>query len=362
MGLVEDEEAFRGALSDVLKERVSVLGPPQDLMRDDEPRVRAPGVHAEAALLTSTPDERPVHDLEVKSELLLHLVAPLEAHGRRANDEHELDVIVTALNASGNGLTLGIHSRIDTRVDDICARARIGNIYVNRDQIGAVVGVQPFGGVGLSGTGPKAGGPHYVPRFTRPMHNATTSGRAPSAALRAMRDALPAALCTVADAALARAGDVSFAPLALPGVTGERNTYTLHPRGTALCLGPTAEDLVAQVLLALGIGNRVLLAHATGGLTLSLLAQAAQGAGLDNLAMLEGELDAVLQEATFDLVLFDGATAMARRLRGALAMRAGPRIALLQAADDAVQLCVERVVSEDTTAAGGNTTLLALSR
>ena len=277
-------------------------------------------------------------------------------------DEHELDVIVTALNASGNGLTLGIHSRIDTRVDDICARARIGNIYVNRDQIGAVVGVQPFGGVGLSGTGPKAGGPHYVPRFTRPMHNATTSGRAPSAALRAMRDALPAALCTVADAALARAGDVSFAPLALPGVTGERNTYTLHPRGTALCLGPTAEDLVAQVLLALGIGNRVLLAHATGGLTLSLLAQAAQGAGLDNLAMLEGELDAVLQEATFDLVLFDGATAMARRLRGALAMRAGPRIALLQAADDAVQLCVERVVSEDTTAAGGNTTLLALSR
>ena len=77
----------------------------------------------------------------------------------------QLDQVVDAINATGFGLTLGIHSRIDETVERIVARAKVGNIYVNRNQIGAVVGVQPFGGQGLSGTGPKAGGPHYLPRF-----------------------------------------------------------------------------------------------------------------------------------------------------------------------------------------------------
>ncbi len=77
----------------------------------------------------------------------------------------ELDQVVDAINATGYGLTLGIHSRIDETIERIVARARVGNAYVNRNQIGAVVGVQPFGGQGLSGTGPKAGGPHYLPRF-----------------------------------------------------------------------------------------------------------------------------------------------------------------------------------------------------
>ncbi|RZA17770.1 MAG: aldehyde dehydrogenase family protein, partial [Lysobacteraceae bacterium] len=77
----------------------------------------------------------------------------------------ELDAVVDAINATGYGLTLGIHSRIDASIDRIVRRAKVGNIYVNRNQIGAVVGVQPFGGQGLSGTGPKAGGPHYLPRF-----------------------------------------------------------------------------------------------------------------------------------------------------------------------------------------------------
>ncbi len=77
-----------------------------------------------------------------------------------------LDQVIDTINATGFGLTLGIHSRIDETIDRIASRARVGNIYVNRNQIGAVVGVQPFGGQNLSGTGPKAGGPHYLPRFT----------------------------------------------------------------------------------------------------------------------------------------------------------------------------------------------------
>jgi RHH-type transcriptional regulator, proline utilization regulon repressor / proline dehydrogenase / delta 1-pyrroline-5-carboxylate dehydrogenase len=76
-----------------------------------------------------------------------------------------LDEVADAINATGYGLTVSIHSRIEETVDRLRARLRVGNIYVNRNQIGAVVGAQPFGGEGLSGTGPKAGGPRYLARF-----------------------------------------------------------------------------------------------------------------------------------------------------------------------------------------------------
>jgi RHH-type proline utilization regulon transcriptional repressor/proline dehydrogenase/delta 1-pyrroline-5-carboxylate dehydrogenase len=77
----------------------------------------------------------------------------------------ELEPLVDSINALGFGLTLGVQTRIDSRAERIAACARVGNVYINRSMIGAVVGVQPFGGEGLSGTGPKAGGPHYLPRF-----------------------------------------------------------------------------------------------------------------------------------------------------------------------------------------------------
>ena len=77
----------------------------------------------------------------------------------------QLDRVVDAINATGYGLTLALHSRIASVANLVAERARVGNFYVNRNQIGATVGVQPFGGEGLSGTGPKAGGPNYLPRF-----------------------------------------------------------------------------------------------------------------------------------------------------------------------------------------------------
>jgi RHH-type proline utilization regulon transcriptional repressor/proline dehydrogenase/delta 1-pyrroline-5-carboxylate dehydrogenase len=76
-----------------------------------------------------------------------------------------LAATVEAINATGYGLTMGLHSRIDSRATKLAELSGAGNVYINRNMIGAVVGVQPFGGRGLSGTGPKAGGPHYVPRF-----------------------------------------------------------------------------------------------------------------------------------------------------------------------------------------------------
>jgi RHH-type proline utilization regulon transcriptional repressor/proline dehydrogenase/delta 1-pyrroline-5-carboxylate dehydrogenase len=93
-----------------------------------------------------------------------------------------LDALIDQVNAFGYGLTLGIHSRVDSTVDRIVARMRVGNVYVNRNMIGAVVGMQPFGGEGLSGTGPKAGGPNYLPRFaverTLSVNTAAAGGNA----------------------------------------------------------------------------------------------------------------------------------------------------------------------------------------
>jgi RHH-type proline utilization regulon transcriptional repressor/proline dehydrogenase/delta 1-pyrroline-5-carboxylate dehydrogenase len=98
-----------------------------------------------------------------------------------------LDAVIEAINATGYGLTLGIHSRIDETVRNIVSRVRVGNVYVNRNIIGAVVGVQPFGGEGLSGTGPKAGGPHYLLRFaverTLTINTAAAGGNATLLAL-----------------------------------------------------------------------------------------------------------------------------------------------------------------------------------
>jgi len=93
--------------------------------------------------------------------------------------ESRLDDLIASINRTGYGLTLGIHSRIDGKVAYIAERLRVGNAYVNRNMIGAVVGVQPFGGEGLSGTGPKAGGPHYLLRFALERtytENTTASG------------------------------------------------------------------------------------------------------------------------------------------------------------------------------------------
>jgi len=94
----------------------------------------------------------------------------------------EVEAVIAQINALGYGLTLGLQTRIDSRALRLAAAARIGNVYVNRNMIGAVVGVQPFGGEGLSGTGPKAGGPHYLYRFcaeqTLTINTAAAGGNA----------------------------------------------------------------------------------------------------------------------------------------------------------------------------------------
>ncbi|MET7143910.1 bifunctional proline dehydrogenase/L-glutamate gamma-semialdehyde dehydrogenase PutA [Xanthomonas sp. PPL139] len=101
----------------------------------------------------------------------------------------QLDAVIDQINATGYGLTLGVHSRIDQTIERIASRVAVGNVYVNRNQIGAVVGVQPFGGQGLSGTGPKAGGPHYLLRFaTEKVVTVNTTAAGGNASLLTLGD------------------------------------------------------------------------------------------------------------------------------------------------------------------------------
>ena len=107
--------------------------------------------------------------------------------------ESRLDQVIEAINGTGYGLTLGIHSRIDSTVEYIHERLRVGNAYVNRNQIGAIVGVQPFGGEGLSGTGPKAGGPRYLHRFaTERTLSVDTTAAGGNATLMSLQEELTA--------------------------------------------------------------------------------------------------------------------------------------------------------------------------
>ncbi|HSP26061.1 MAG TPA: aldehyde dehydrogenase family protein, partial [Saliniramus sp.] len=101
----------------------------------------------------------------------------------------DLEKVLDTIDGKGYGLTLGLHTRIETTIQRVVKRLSVGNIYANRNMIGAVVGVQPFGGHGLSGTGPKAGGPHYLLRFgTEQTVTINTAAAGGNAALIAMEE------------------------------------------------------------------------------------------------------------------------------------------------------------------------------
>ncbi|SIT84070.1 L-proline dehydrogenase /delta-1-pyrroline-5-carboxylate dehydrogenase [Yoonia rosea] len=236
----------------------------------------------------------------------------------------ELDDVINAINATGYGLTFGLHTRIDDRVQTIVEKVHAGNIYVNRDQIGAIVGSQPFGGEGLSGTGPKAGGPHYLPRFAaRPAPQTETTWSA-AADMKALKKRLAEAMAP----APAKPSD-------LPGPTGESNRLSTTARGPILCMGPgadVAQEQVAAVKALGGIGIST-----EGALTASQLSEIA-------------ELGAVI---------WWGDAQTGRALETALSTRQGPITALITGMPDAAHVLHERHVCIDTTAAGGNAALLA---
>ena len=174
---------------------------------------------------------------------------------------HELDGVIDALNATGYALTFGVQSRIHDTIARACARSRAGNIYVNRAIIGAAIGTQPFGGRGLSGSGPKLGGPLLLPRLMYgaacPFEASETAPVPPAAraflafleprdppSARRVRAAIAHRLCGLT--------------LDLPGPSGESNRYTIRPKGVILCACESWPALIHAVGLALGAGNTVL--------------------------------------------------------------------------------------------------------
>jgi RHH-type proline utilization regulon transcriptional repressor/proline dehydrogenase/delta 1-pyrroline-5-carboxylate dehydrogenase len=228
-----------------------------------------------------------------------------------------LAAAVRAVNGLGYGLTFGVHSRIDETIAAVTAAAVAGNIYVNRNMIGAVVGSQPFGGQAGSGTGPKAGGPLTLHRL-----------------LAAGAPALPCAI-----------GET----LMLPGPVGEENRYMLAPRGAVLCWALSEDGLRRQLAACAATGN------------VALPAGPAAASNAQRNAMQDAMRNAA--DEPFDVALYEGDEAGLLALQQRLARQPGPIVPVLTALDGVyapVMLVHERCVCVNTAAAGGNASLMSV--
>jgi RHH-type proline utilization regulon transcriptional repressor/proline dehydrogenase/delta 1-pyrroline-5-carboxylate dehydrogenase len=259
----------------------------------------------------------------------------------------DLGALVEAINATGYGLTFGLHTRLDETVARVTSAVKAGNLYVNRNTIGAIVGVQPFGGRGLSGTGPKAGGPLYLSRLVRHAPTVLPSADAPPALLLAYADWLDA---QGEDSAPARAFGASTAlgvMLELAGPVGERNLYALHPRGRVLLRPATREGLLGQIAAVLATGNRA----TVEGMDLP------QGLPEPIAAQLRAD-----PAEPFAACLVEGDDAAVRAASVAVAGMPGPIVPVHAwgAATSPYALLEEVSTSINTTAAGGNASLMMI--
>lgn len=286
-----------------------------------------------------------------------------------------LPQLLADIHATGYGLTMGVHTRIDETIAQVVQQAHAGNVYVNRNMVGAVVGVQPFGGEGLSGTGPKAGGPLYLLRLlcqrssqalasalhrdATPAHTAPAVARSP--ALQALTHwAESTGVPALADTCRRMAGMSPQGIVhALPGPTGERNTYTLQPRGTVLCLADKESDLLVQLAAVLAVGAHALWPGAAAVQLHASLPRDVQ-AHIDPVATLDH------LHAVFDVVLHHGPQQALQAICQQMALRPGAIVGVvgLPSGDTDIpleRLVLERSLSVNTAAAGGNASLMAMA-
>ncbi|URQ59467.1 trifunctional transcriptional regulator/proline dehydrogenase/L-glutamate gamma-semialdehyde dehydrogenase [Pantoea alhagi] len=286
-----------------------------------------------------------------------------------------LPQLIEQINASGYGLTLGVHTRIDETIGQVTQRAKVGNLYVNRNMVGAVVGVQPFGGEGLSGTGPKAGGPLYLYRLlshrpdnalqvTLDRHDAeqtldATLRPALIEAHKALSDwanAQPqlAEVCARYEK-LAQGGTVRL----LPGPTGERNTYILLPRERVLCLADNEQDALVQLAAVTSVGSRALWQDD------ELHRKLAQSLPEKVRVRIDFAQDPLAQEQHYDAVIYHGDADQLRLLCEKIAARGGAIVSVQGFARGETNLLLERLLIErslsvNTAAAGGNASLMTI--
>jgi RHH-type proline utilization regulon transcriptional repressor/proline dehydrogenase/delta 1-pyrroline-5-carboxylate dehydrogenase len=268
-----------------------------------------------------------------------------------------LEPLVAAIAASGFGLTFGLHTRLDGIVERVTARIAVGNVYVNRNMIGATVGVQPFGGRGRSGTGPKAGGPLYLGRLVAdppPMERGlpVTPSLAIYAAWLDSSDHPDAAARARAAARTSACGLV----VELAGPVGERNLYACRPKGAVALFARSAAGLYQQLAATFATGNTAVVAraHAQPDWLTGLPAALSRLVAWSDAAGAEPDVVAALVEDAAD-----GVT-VAR----ALAAREGAVVSLQLAGPDGYVLdwLVDEVsTSINTAAAGGNASLVAIA-
>jgi RHH-type proline utilization regulon transcriptional repressor/proline dehydrogenase/delta 1-pyrroline-5-carboxylate dehydrogenase len=267
----------------------------------------------------------------------------------------DLPKVVEQINTSGFGLTLGVHSRIDETIDYIASRAHVGNIYINRNIVGAVVGVQPFGGEGKSGTGPKAGGPLYLKRLQRSATTAPVHERHATPAL----DALTGWSKKLGHERIASLAEqygrstMLGSQTTLPGPTGERNTLALVSRGAVACVAGTLEGLLNQIAAVLATGNIALVTGATAHLLPADLPPAVKDR-IQNVPSLDN--------CEFQIALVE--SMMAKSQHNVLAARSGALVGLISTNEESSiplwRLLAERALCVNTTAAGGNASLMTL--
>lgn len=287
----------------------------------------------------------------------------------------QLPELLEQINASGYGLTLGVHTRIDETIAQVTGSAHVGNLYVNRNIVGAVVGVQPFGGEGLSGTGPKAGGPLYLYRLLahRPEQALlTTLDRhdrqyAVDAQVKAvLQQPLEALIDWAAARPLLKAQCARFGELAqagtqrvLPGPTGERNTFLLLPRERVLCIADNEDDALIQLAACCAVGSEVL--WPDDALHRNLAGQLPTAVS----ARITFVSDEQLNDRPFDAAIFHGDSDRLRELCERIAARDGAIISVQGFARGETNLLLERLylersLSVNTAAAGGNASLMTI--
>ena len=267
----------------------------------------------------------------------------------------DLDKLVGEINATGFGLTFGLHTRLDETITRVAGRIEAGNVYVNRNIIGATVGVQPFGGSGLSGTGPKAGGPLYLLRLFAEPPKAWPQGE-PDPALRLYADWLCAqGLTAEAEHAAALTSPLG-ARVELAGPVGERNVYLLKPRGLIAAVAQTRAGLRAQLAAIVAAGCDAAVVAPPAGLPAALALRVKSfdepltAPGLAG-ALIEGE-GAVVAEASRRLAARPGPI-LRLQARSTAALAAGEDYNL-------ADLIEERVASTNIAAAGGNASLMTI--
>ena len=368
------------------------IGRPDRLSTDIGPVIDAEAQqnllrHIEAAGRAS---QRPVRQLALTEETGLGTFVPptiIEIDGIHALRQEvfgpvlhvlryrreDLPQLIASLNATGYGLTLGVHSRIDETIESIVAGAHVGNIYVNRNIVGAVVGVQPFGGEGLSGTGPKAGGPLYLQRLRVAKTGVLQAPELREALLRDIADNSAPKTDSALEALLAWAAacghqqlldlgrgyardNLNGRVLNLPGPTGEINTLRFVARGAVLCCAGGVSVLLNQLAAVLATGNRAVLTESSARYL---------PATMPAMVMQRVEIVAHHEDCKqLTLALYDTEAAHCVQLLTSLAQRDGAIVSGVPTeASGAValwRLVAERAVCVNTTAAGGNASLMAM--